>query len=229
LLTFAPAPKFRHALTETKYFYLHQEAGNHGSAWLYLLYLLYFYLNYSIMKTSTLFTIVLLCFSWISLSAQTEKGSMLIGGTAGFSSSKQGELKSTDITFAPMLAVFIIDQLAVGGEIGIGFSKAEFLNEEDKATSFGFAPMVRYYINGSGNIRAFGHGTFRWASVKFDEQDAQSGIGFGAALGVDFFINNHVAIEAALGYDNFKISDAEEGTGTFGLNLGVVAFIGGGN
>lgn len=152
----------------------------------------------------------------------------MIGGTAGFSSSKTGDVTETDIVFSPMAGFFVIDQLAVGGGLGIGVSSVKQDGETFSATTLGIQPMVRYYFNGSGNMRFFGQANFQYASVKFEDQDAQTATGFGAGVGVSFFLNNHVAIEGLLGYNSLKVKDAEEATGTFGLQFGVSAFIGGG-
>lgn len=148
----------------------------------------------------------------------------MIGGTAGFSSSKTGDYTVTDINFSPMAGFFIMDQLAIGG--GINFGVLNY--ESTSVTSVGVQPMVRYYFNGSGKARFFGQANFEYASVKVEESDAQSGIGFGAGVGIDYFLNDHVAIEGILGYNSFKVQDADDATGTFGLQIGIAAFIGGG-
>lgn len=182
-----------------------------------------------IMKKSTLSLIALFCMLSASLMAQTQKGSVMIGGTAGFSSSKTGDYTETDINLSPMAGFFIMDQLAIGGGVNFGVSSLKFDGETSSVTSVGVQPMVRYYFNGSGKARFFGQANFQYASVKFEEEDAQSGIGFGAGVGIDFFLNDHVAIEGLLGYNSFKVKDADDATGTFGLQIGVAAFIGGGS
>jgi hypothetical protein len=44
-----------------------------------------------------------------------------------------------------------------------------------------------------------------------------------------FQFGENTALEAFLGYNTFKFSDADDSINTFGLNIGVAAFIGGGS
>jgi len=180
------------------------------------------------MKNITLPFIAMFCLLSASLMSQTQKGSVMIGGTAGFTSSKTGDITETDITFSPMAGFFVMDQLAIGGGLNLGVSSIKQDGETFSATTLGIQPMVRYYFNGSGNVRFFGQGNFQYASVKFEDQDARTATGFGVGAGVSFFLNDHVAIEGLLGYNSLKVKDASDATGTFGLQFGVSTFIGGG-
>lgn len=161
--------------------------------------------------------------------AQTEKGNVLIGGTAGFDYSKEGELKTTTFSLAPMAGFFVVDNLAVGGGVGLALTSTKFDGEDFNSTAIALQPMVRYYFGGSGNTRPFGAADFRWASVKVGDNDSESGVGFGIGVGIDFFLNSRVAIEGIVGYNSFKFSESDDATGTIGINFGVVAFIGGGS
>ena len=164
------------------------------------------------------FFLLLMATAW----SQTAKGDMLIGGTAGFSITDQGDDEVvTTIALAPVAGYFIIDRLAVGG----GFELISAFNEEATITSFGVQPLVRYYFVGSGAVRPFGQARFNWAMLKFEGEDAETGVGFGAGVGADFFLNEHVAFEGILGYNTFKFNNADNSTGTFGFTLGVIAFI----
>lgn len=124
-----------------------------------------------------------------------------------------------------MAGFFVTDRVAVGGQITMNF-----LGGDLDGNTIGIGPAVRYYFNGSGATRFFGQGAFNWQSVDAGENsDAETGVGFGLGAGLDYFLNEHVAIEALLGYNNFKFSDAENAINTFGLSIGVAAFIGGGS
>lgn len=147
---------------------------------------------------------------------------MLIGGTAGFSITNMGEDDVvTTITLAPAAGYFVIDRLAVGG----GLELVSVFDDETTITAFGVQPLVRYYFTGSGIVRPFGQARFNWSMLKYDGEDAESGVGFGAGVGADFFLNEHVAFEGVLGFNSFKFKNAENSTGTFGFTLGVIAFI----
>lgn len=143
---------------------------------------------------------------------------MMIGGTAGFSSSDG----TTDISIAPSLAYFFIDQLAIGASIGFASTTSDL----GDASSFGIGPMVRYYFNGEGKARFFAQGMFQWSSVKFGDADAVTGTGFGGGAGVSIFLNDHVALDGLVGYTSSSFGEGDA-VGAFGINFGVQAFIGG--
>jgi hypothetical protein len=117
----------------------------------------------------------------------------------------------------------VTDRVAVGGQLTMNF-----FGGDAEGSTIGIGPAVRYYFNGSGATRFFGQGNFNWQTVDFGEE-SESGVGFGLGAGLDYFLNQYVALEAFLGYNSFKFSDADDSVNTFGLNIGVAAFIGGGN
>jgi len=156
--------------------------------------------------------------------SQTSKGNMLIGGTAGFSMELEGEEDAvTMISLAPSAAYFVVDRLAVGGQL-------EFLStsiDDVTLTAWGVQPLMRYYLIGGGTIQPFGQAKFNWSTIKVEGLDAEPGIGYGLGVGADFFFNERVALEAIIGYDVFKYESATNRNDRLGLTLGVVAFIGG--
>lgn len=171
--------------------------------------------------------VLTLCLFVVAVAAQAQptKGSILIGGDAGFQAMSQGEYNATNITLSPLAGFFVTDRVAVGGQVTM-----QFFGGDAEGSIIGLGPAVRYYFNGDGSARFFGQGNFNW--LNFDpggDFDSDSGIGFGAGVGLDYFFNEHVALEAILGYNNFKFSDEDDATNTFGLSIGVAAFIGGGN
>ncbi len=156
--------------------------------------------------------------------SQTSKGNMFIGGTAGFSMERMGDNDAvTTISLAPSAAYFVVDRLALGGQ----FELVSAFNDEATVTAFGIQPLVRYYFNGSGVVQPFGQAKFNWSTIKVEGLDAEPGIGYGLGVGADFFLNEHVAFEAIVGYDSFKFDSADDRSSKFGFTLGVVAFIGG--
>jgi len=155
--------------------------------------------------------------------AQPHKGSILIGGTAGFSvTNYPGDFNASVISVTPLAGFFITDKLAVGGGINL-----TFLGGDADGSTIGLSPMARYYFNGDGSTRFFGQGGLTWQNVNpGGDFDSQSAFGFGLGVGLDYFFNERVALEAILGYNNLKGEDDDGSTGTFGISLGVAAFIG---
>ncbi|HLF63331.1 MAG TPA: outer membrane beta-barrel protein [Saprospiraceae bacterium] len=158
--------------------------------------------------------------------AQPEKGSMMIGGTAGFNSYSQNDNTSTTFNFSPQVGFFITDRFEVGAIVALFF----FGDDGDNFNILGIGPFLRYYVNGSGDARFFGQGQIQYSSTDLGANfDSQSNFGFGAGFGIDYFLNNNVALEAIMGFSSNKDEGADESQTQIGLNIGVAAFIGGGD
>ncbi|MBL7802741.1 MAG: outer membrane beta-barrel protein [Saprospiraceae bacterium] len=172
------------------------------------------------MKKCTLFVLALL-FATTAF-AQLQKGTVLLGGTVGFNNYSEEGDGFTVINLSPTAAYFTSNRLAVGGRVNVAITTGDGLNQ----TVIGVAPLIRYYFNGSGNTRYFGQG-----SLGFQNQQVDGfGTSFwelGLGVGVDFFVNDRVAIEGVLGYSRTQgFEEFDGGFNTLGLNFGVVAFIG---
>lgn len=154
--------------------------------------------------------------------AQTQKGNMLIGGTAAFDIQFEEPDNIVAIQVSPELGFFVADNLVVGGALSIGTTKIG----DYSLTSYGIAPFGRYYF-GTGMTRIFIHGQFGVAGLRYDyggDKETSSSTALLVGPGVSFFLNKHVAIEGVLGYTkNFGDFD----TSDLGLRIGVQAYLGG--
>ncbi len=165
--------------------------------------------------------LILLVFA-TNLSAQIQKGTVLLGGTVGFNNlSSEGD-GITYINVSPSAGFFLSDQIALGGSLDFVL----VASDGESSTSFGLTPFGRYYFNESGKSRFFGQlkAGFQTGDTEFFEESTALIFGFG--VGADFFINDNVAIEAILGYERLQYSEYEVGLNRIGLNFGVAAFIG---
>ncbi len=173
------------------------------------------------------FLFAITVFGMFSLRAQTGQGNMIVGGTAGFSSSRTGDFKTSTVGLRPSLRYFVIDRLAIGADVTIAASNYD----GSKSSTLGIGPSVRYYFTAEQPMAFFGEAGFNFSllsySSDFIDDTNSAGINFG--VGGDYFLNDHVAIEALLGLDSYKTKTATKRTNTFGLQFGVVAFIGGGS
>ncbi len=172
-------------------------------------------------KKSFFVAIAMLSFTALA-NAQTTKGSIMLGGTAGFDVQLVESSNVFNLDIQPQLGFFIADNLAVGGNIGIGFGKAG----EISSTSFAVSPFGRYYL-GSDKTRFFLHAQVGIIGNSTDfngDKISSNGYIVGLGPGVAFFLNDHVAIEGVLGYNklggDFDYSD-------IGFRFGVQAFLGG--
>jgi outer membrane protein len=157
--------------------------------------------------------------------AQPSQGWWMVAGSAGFNSYSFGDYTASVIYVDPRAGYFVTDQIEVGAEIQI-----ELYGGDDEGNSLGVGPFARYYFNKSGPARFFGHVGVNISSFKFDkDEDAISNFGFDLGAGVDYFLNEHVALEAMLAFNSNKDNDDDESATNIGLNIGVAAFIGGGN
>jgi long-subunit fatty acid transport protein len=157
-----------------------------------------------------------------TLSAQTNKGSFLIGGDASFTSSTTSsngnETKLTQISINPTVGYFIIDNLVVGASLPMSYAKSKFsLTQFDsKTTSLTLGPLVRYYIP-VGKVAFFAEGIYAFGIIDtewpiFDPimgsivvmnnngKDKKLSLG----IGTTYFVNESVGIEVGLFYTHRK-------------------------
>jgi hypothetical protein len=108
---------------------------------------------------------------------------------------------------------FVIDHLAVTGEIAIGVAKAPNV---DAVTSFGLGLGARYYI-----MKGLFAGVAAGGSKVSGYDDIQGF--FGAEAGYDFFLTDHVFFEPAVKVSkNFILDGFEMADGiSFGISLGI--------
>ena len=185
-----------------------------------------------------LFITLSLTVTVLMANAQIQKGTMFIGGNAGFSSAggetKSGGVsvddpKSTNFNIAPVGGYYVTDKIAV--TLGVGFdyalSKSESGNNETKTTSnlFSVIPGVRYnmpitekfgaFLQGSAQVGFGGStnsNTVGGVKTSVDQNDFKLDIGI--APGILYFIKENLAIEASygrLGYNTSKSTNEAPG------------------
>lgn len=156
-----------------------------------------------------------------SSTAPTTKGNFILGGSSRFGFSiatsqlksdsgdiQNGETRNTSFGLRPRVGYFIINDLAIGGEVAFSTSKAknDDLNFEATGTSFSFAPFVRYYFT-EGIIKPFLQGSvgIGFSNSKtegdFGENESKNSIfNYGFDGGVTFFLNKSISIDTGIGY-----------------------------
>lgn len=167
------------------------------------------------MKTSLLsFVLVSLI---ISANAQTEKGDWMVGGSFRLSTEKS----TTTISLTPNTGVFIIRNLAVGGNVGFDYSKVG----TNKTTDFRIGPFVRYYFT-QADVRPIVHGVFNYLNrqVKNPTSNTEKGINYFLAAGAAIFLNDQVSLDALLGYNHSKLKGLD-GSGGFAMTIGFQVYL----
>jgi len=149
--------------------------------------------------------------------AQTSKNTWLLGGSASYSSTQEGDLHNTVLDISPRVGYFILNDFAVGLNANINTTKDEGSNVS--VASFG--PYARYYFAPLGkNAKLFAN-----AQVIFGNEDEGMGksnlSGWGLSAGPAFFINESIAFETTIGYTSTKagIEQVKDNTLAFGIGL----------
>ena len=156
--------------------------------------------------------------------SQTSKGTWLVGGDVGFSSSKYGEAKMTQIAVLPEAGYFVINNLVVGMAVKVstatsnsGASGAADL----KSSSAYFGPYVQYYFASLGkNAKLYGSGIFAFGSSKQGSNASVQETGWGFSAGPAFFLNKNVSLEIGIGYTTAKLKGDTESSNSFGIQGG---------
>lgn len=153
-----------------------------------------------------------------TVSAQTEKGDWLVGGILDLNTAKN----STTFNFSPNAGYFIVNNLAIGGNLVFAYDKLG----DTRVNTFGIGPFVRYYFTDE-KVRPFFAGDMTFERLKFETSQGSSTedafswfLGGGAA----FFINENVAVDGIIGYAHSKVSD-EDGSGGLRLRVGFQVYI----
>src|SRR5438045_3798116 len=149
----------------------------------------------------------------ISANAQTEKGDWMVGGGLRLNTSNN----NTQISFAPNAGIFVINNLAVGGNVTLDYSKSG----DNKVTSFGIGPFVRYYFT-DAKVRPLLQGNINYLSSKVKVPNSSStnnGLNFFLGGGAAIFVSDQVSLDILLGYDHTKYKDFD-GSGGFALTIG---------
>jgi len=165
------------------------------------------------------FALVFLALS-TGLSAQIQKGSILLGGTGSFQNASYDYGSVFTINLAPSAGFFLSNRFVLGSSLNF---KAE-IEDGDAITSIGLRPFGRYYLNGGGKARFFGQADLGYEAY-LEDGGQSSGALFGLGIGVDIFLNEHIGVEGLLGYQHVEYPEYDYGTNNIGLNIGIAAFI----
>lgn len=161
------------------------------------------------MKKVLLVMLVLASFSNFA-SAQTKKGTWLLGGSASYAS--QGDFNNWAIS--PSIGGFIKDNLAIGADVSLaGMSDVE-------GTSTTLAAYVKPYFGSSETNKWFAKGGIGSYKSSYME-DGKFAYGFG--LGNASFLTKNIALEISANYT--KIADFDDAL--FDLRVGFQIHMGG--
>jgi outer membrane protein W len=153
----------------------------------------------------------------------TDRGSFLIGGTAGFSSQGfDGGDRITTVLVNPQFGYFIVPGLAIGAEISV--SSISFGG--DSVTDLGIGPFLAYFF-GDATSTMF---PFVGAGMAYTSSDGDlTTLGGEVQAGLVFMVARNVGLTtAAFGrYTSTSVSgfSGSLSGNAFGVRAGVTAFI----
>jgi hypothetical protein len=139
-----------------------------------------------------LFVLGIAVLSAITTHAQTEKGTLLLGGDVTFSST-DGE---SNFTARPNIGVFVANNFAIGGQ--------GYLFTGDGFTSWRVGPFARYYFTDNAKGKPFVGARANIGGI--DGSDTE--FGFGATAAYAIFLNKSIALEMGVHYDHLDEMDA---------------------
>ncbi len=164
-----------------------------------------------------IFFTVLLAAAYLFVSAQTETGDWMVGGSFRLNTGDN----NTSIGLTPNAGVFIIRNLAIGGNVGFDYSKLG----DNKTTDFRIGPFTRYYFT-QANVRPILHGYFNYVNrqIKLVNSNTEKGINFFLGAGAAIFLNEQVSLDALMGYNHTKLKDFD-GNGGFAMTIGFQVYL----
>ncbi|WP_461149174.1 outer membrane beta-barrel protein [Spirosoma pulveris] len=164
-------------------------------------------------------TCLILLTSLTIASAQTEKGRWTVGATVGnFTYSKKDVYSSFSASLTPSVGYFAVNNLEVGTGVPFSLSTSKYVNQNgnirNSGTSIGLSPYVRYYV-GSAKLKPFVGLAYGYSWTRIRNRDSgqdTKGNGFTSTLtptiGVAYFINRSVALNASLNYISQRYKSA---------------------
>ncbi|MBD3863923.1 outer membrane beta-barrel protein [Olleya marilimosa] len=192
-----------------------------------------------------LFTAAIAVLGFTSVNAQEEQtfgfteGDVIVEGNLGFNSEndKNTEIETSAFEFNPKVGYFLSDDLAVGVQLMLDTDKETdgIADTETKTTTIGAGVFARYYFLELGKrFKTYGEFGVGFDSAKtevevpgVDVDDFKTnGIGANLGLGLNYFVNENIAINFALtdvlSYRSDKADvDGAESVTSFNGNLNV--------
>jgi hypothetical protein len=194
------------------------------------------------MKKLIFISVIILSCSIIS--AQTERGKILLSGGSNlgayFSGNKSetgtSTIKSASSGFNLDLKMgyFVARNLVIGeyGYVGYDHYKNKDNDYESKGTDVSIGPFIRYYF-GQSKVKPFINTQIEWmwANNKYitnnnTSESKYTGPAYGVSGGVAIFVNEHVGLTCALGYhgrSSVNVDDTEDTSfsNTVSFNIGI--------
>lgn len=169
--------------------------------------------------------------------AQTEQGSMIVGGDVSLDFQKEKQSlggtstdmgKSTIVNLNPLFGYFFMDGLAAGLEVNFSNStfKPEQIDGKGTSNTIAVGPFVKYYhesgVFGMANV-SFGSAKYKNTFNGTTNETTYSNFWWRVGAGYAVFLNESISLEPMLSYQSYtnkvKDSDPESKDITSGLQI----------
>lgn len=177
------------------------------------LILLFIYLKQEPMKAILLFSLFVLTFSFNSYS-QIERHTFMVGGSLTINSYKpqySSSILYTTYNIHPIGGYFVVKNLA----IGLGY---RFSGSNNSVKQHSITPFLRYYVKKFYVQTSYGYSKSLVGEYKL------SGSFLGFDLGYAAFLNDNVAIEPAI-YFNQSYQGSKNAGQNFGFKIGIQVYL----
>ena len=192
------------------------------------------------MKKTSLLTVGLIIISIGMLNAQTNQGNFLLGLSSdifslGYTTTKtksdaggsEEADKSFNVNLSPKIGYFLIDNLAIGLDLGVEFVTINSGDYNHSGTYISAGPFVRYYVPTSKVLPFFELGG------SIGSMDTNNVIKYGGGIGLAAPLGERVMVDVLAGYHSVTYKDREDNAdnerrvmGTLGLNIGFTILLG---
>ncbi|MDV2446391.1 hypothetical protein CMU93_02620 [Elizabethkingia anophelis] len=177
-------------------------------------------------------------------SAQTEKGSWVVGGSTsiGFNNVST-KMKSDNATFdgpkvntftiAPSAGYFVIDKLSVGLDLAYTNATTKYDGAKTTSNTFAILPTATYYFTDNTVIKPYlGAGIGYASNTEKEEYRGKSnkytvdGFAWKVKGGFAYFFTPSIAADLGLSYSQFSNKDngVRTNVNTFGVGVGLSVF-----
>jgi outer membrane protein len=198
------------------------------------------------MKKVVLLTLTLLLSHVIT--AQTEKGKLLLSGATGlqflstnleveYDGQSQGDFDQSSFSFTPGIGYFVIDNLAVGLSANFETLTQEDLGDTYTANSTTILPTLLYYFPLESKLRPYAQLAAGFTSAKeketidsFSVESKLNGTSLVFGGGASYFINKTISLDFGLAYGITTLKDSDDSDlvqkqKTFGASVGFSIFL----
>lgn len=157
-----------------------------------------------------------------TLSAQTNQGQWLMGGSVSFTNQSVSGSSGSSSTFqiSPSVGYFLRDNWAVG--TFFSYENQSSSGSSGSESQLDISSFTRYYFTNIGNnAKLLGEFSFGFGSQSSGSSSSISLTKWGFSAGPAFFLNKNVALETLLFFNSTTYKGSSNAQNAFGIDIGL--------